>query len=64
MNVLNIQSLASLADSYSVVKDIRILPMSQQNLLRLLTIIAAPLVPLMLTMFPLGEVIKRLLKLL
>jgi hypothetical protein len=60
----DIQSLASLADSYSVVKDIRILPMSKQNLLRLLTIIAAPLVPLMLTMFPLGEVVKRLLKLL
>jgi hypothetical protein len=60
----DIQALADLANSYSVVKDIRLVPMSKQNLVRLLTIVAAPLAPLMLTMFPLGEAIKRLLKLL
>lgn len=59
----DIQSLSDLAHSYSVVKDIRVLPVSKQNLLHLVTIIAAPLVPLTLTMFPLVEVIKRLLKL-
>jgi hypothetical protein len=59
----DIRTLDSLANSYSLVKEIRLVPMSKQNLVRLLTIIALPLVPLLLTMFPLSEVIKRLLKL-
>jgi hypothetical protein len=59
----DIQSLADLSNSYATVKDIRLLPMSKQDLFRLLGVVAIPLLPLVLTMFSLDEVVKRLLKL-
>jgi hypothetical protein len=63
LGTADIQSLADLANSYAVVKDIRLLPVTKQSLVRLVGTIALPLVPLILTMFPLGEVIQRLSKL-
>ena len=59
----DIQSLADLANSYNVVRDLRVLPITKQNLIRLVVAIAFPLAPLVLTMFPLDEILKRLLKL-
>jgi hypothetical protein len=59
----DIQSLADLANSYGVVRDLRLLPVSKQNLTRLVVMLALPLLPLILTMFPLEEILKRLLKL-
>jgi hypothetical protein len=63
LGTADIQSLADLANSYATIKDIRLLPMSRQDLLRLVGIIAFPFLPLVLTMFSLEEVIKRLFKL-
>jgi hypothetical protein len=63
LGTADIQSLADLANSYATVKDIHLLPMSRQDLLRLVGIIAFPFLPLVLTMFSLDEVIKRLFKL-
>jgi hypothetical protein len=59
----DIQSLADLANSYAVVGAIRLLPISKENFIHLVTVIALPLLPLTLTMFPFGEVITRLIKL-
>jgi hypothetical protein len=63
LGTADIQSLADLANSYATVKDIRLLPVSRQDLIRLVGIIAFPFLPLVLTMFSLDEVIKRLFKL-
>jgi hypothetical protein len=59
----DIQSLADLGNSYAVVKDIRLLPITRQNLFRLVAVISFPIVPLALTVFPLGEILKRLFEL-
>ncbi len=56
----DIQSLADLGNSYEVVQDMRMLPLSWQTVLRLAIIIALPFAPLLLTMFPLTELIGRL----
>jgi hypothetical protein len=44
-------------------KDTRLLPMSKRDLFRLMGIIVLPFLPLVLTMFSVDEVIKRLFKL-
>jgi hypothetical protein len=59
----DIQSLADMANSYAVVSETRLFPISKQALLRLTIMIALPLLPLALTMFPLDEMIGRLFKL-
>ena len=58
----DIQSLADLANSYNVVSSISLLPVAQGALVRLAVLIASPLLPLLLTVIPLSEVIKRLFK--
>jgi hypothetical protein len=63
LGTADIQSLADLGNSYATVKDIHLLPMSKQDLFRLVGIIVLPFLPLVLTMFSLNEVIKRLFKL-
>lgn len=59
----DIQSLADLANSYSVVRESRLVPVSKRNLILLVVMLALPLLPLVLTMFPLEEILKRLVKL-
>lgn len=59
----DIQSLADLANSFSVASEIRLVPITKRVLIRLALVIAAPLLPLTLTMFPLDEVVRRLFKL-
>ena len=59
----DLQSLSSLASSFAIVSRIRFLPISKATLLRLVLLVAVPLLPLTLTMFPLDEVLKRLYKL-
>lgn len=59
----DIQSLSDLANSYQVVSEFRLLPVTNQNLVRLVLWIAFPLLPLTLTMVPLEELIKRFFKL-
>jgi hypothetical protein len=58
----DIQSLADLADSYAVVKDMRIVPFSIHDVTQLVAATAVPLLPLTLTAFSLEEVLTRLIK--
>jgi hypothetical protein len=57
----DLQSLADLANSFEVVRTMRIAPITRDASLRLVAAIVAPIVPLALTMMPLEELLKRLL---
>jgi hypothetical protein len=58
----DIESLSDLANSYNVVSSIGLLPVTQRTLARLTLLIASPLLPLLLTVIPLSEIIKRVIK--
>ena len=60
----DIQSLADLGNSYSVVGDMRIVPFGMTDIARLAGATAAPLIPLTLTIFSFEEVVTRLFKIL
>ena len=60
----DIQSLADLGNSYSVIGEMRIVPFGILDVTRLAAVTAAPLVPLTLTIFSLEEVLTRLVKIL
>jgi hypothetical protein len=57
----DIQSLADLANSFEVVRTMRIAPVTTEALLRLVAATLAPLVPLALTMMSLEDLLKQLL---
>ena len=57
----DIQSLADLANSFEVVRTMRIAPITKDALLRLVVATVAPIVPLLLTMMPLEELLRKLL---
>ncbi len=56
----DIQSLADLANSFDVVRTMRVLPITRDAVFWLMVATLAPLVPLMLTMMPLEELLKTL----
>jgi hypothetical protein len=58
----DIQSLADLANSFEVVTDMRVVPFSRASVVRLAIVALLPLAPLLLTMFPLEQLIDRALK--
>jgi len=58
----DIQSLADLGNSYAVVREMRITPFGLQDVTRLAAVTAAPLVPLLLTVWSPEEVILRVIK--
>ena len=58
----DIQSLADLANSYQIVQSMRAFPFGKEALIQLNAMIAIPLLPLGLTMFPLEELLLRLVK--
>jgi hypothetical protein len=58
----DIQSLADLGNSYSVVKEMRPVPFGLDDISRLAAATAAPLVPLMLTILSPEELIMRIIK--
>jgi hypothetical protein len=60
----DIQSLADLANSFSVVEHIRPLPFGREAVITVAAIIALPILPLTLTMFSFQELVSRLLKVL
>lgn len=62
LGAADIQSLADLGNSYSVVGEMRIVPFGMPDVVRLAVATAAPLVPLTLTIFSLEEVLTRLFK--
>jgi hypothetical protein len=59
----DIQSLADLANAYTVVNKMRIVPFGKETVIRLAILICLPLLPLTLTMIPLDQVLDRLVKL-
>lgn len=64
LGTADIQSLADLANSYDVVREMGLLPFGRSLVARLAILISLPLLPLTLTMIPLEELVDRLIKLL
>lgn len=60
----DIQSLADLANSYSVVREMRPVPFGKETLVQIVGAAAIPLLPLALSIVPADEIVKRLLGLL
>ena len=59
----DIQSLADLGNSFEVVKEIRVIPVSRSTLLYLVIMTLLPIAPLLLTMISVDELLDRLAKL-
>ena len=57
----DIQSLADMGNSFSVVQNMRIVPVKRDDILRLVGATLAPIVPLALTMMSLEELLKKLM---
>jgi hypothetical protein len=57
----DIQSLADLGNSFEVVKGMRVAPVSKEAILQLAAAVLVPIVPLLLTMMPWEELLKKLL---
>jgi len=57
----DIQSLADLANSFEVVRSIRLAPISKEAVLQLLVVTLLPVAPLVLTMMSVEDVLKKLL---
>ena len=64
LGAADIQSLADLGNSYSLVREMRPVPFGLDDISRLAAATAAPLVPLLLTVFSPEELIMRLIKVL
>jgi hypothetical protein len=58
----DIQTLAALARSFDVVREMGMLPFGRNVVIRLALMLALPLSPLVLTMIPIEELLARLLK--
>jgi hypothetical protein len=58
----DIQSLADLGNSYSVVREMSIVPFGLQDIARLAAATAAPLLPLTLTIWSVEELLTRIVK--
>jgi hypothetical protein len=57
----DLQSLADLGNSFEIVRTIRIAPFTKEAILQLAAVTVAPLLPLLLTVMPFEELLKRLL---
>jgi hypothetical protein len=57
----DIQSLADLNNSFDVVRGMRPFPFGKETLIQLAVVTALPALPLVLTVIPLEELVKRLL---
>jgi hypothetical protein len=62
LGAADIQSLADLGNSYAMVREMRSVPFGLEDITRLAIATAAPLVPLLLTVFSLEELIMRIMK--
>src|SRR3974390_968585 len=56
----DIQSLADLSNSFEVVRTMRIVPFTKETIVQLAVAAAIPVGPLVLTMMPVEEILKRL----
>jgi hypothetical protein len=57
----DIQSLADMAGSFDVVRSMRMVPITRSAIVQLAMAVLAPIMPLLLTMMPLEELLKKLL---
>ena len=57
----DLQSLADLGNSFAVIQDMRVVPVTKLAMFQLGVVTAAPVVPLVLTLMPLDELLKKLL---
>jgi hypothetical protein len=64
LGAADIQSLADLSNSYGLVREMRPVPFGLDDVARLAAATAAPLVPLLLTIFSLEELFIRIMKVL
>lgn len=60
----DIQSLADLDNSFSIIREMRAVPFVMDDVIRLLIATAAPLAPLLLTIMPLEQLVTQALKIL
>jgi hypothetical protein len=58
----DVQSLADLGNSYELVQNMRLLPFTRDAVVQLAVITLVPVAPLLLTMIPLEELLKRLVQ--
>jgi hypothetical protein len=58
----DIQSLADLGNSFEIVRTIRVIPVTRDALVQLTVITVLPIAPLVLTMIPLEDLVRRLLQ--
>jgi hypothetical protein len=56
----DIQSLADMGNSFQVIRDIRPVPFDKNTVIHLVVILLIPVSPLVLTMIPLEELIRKL----
>ena len=61
LGAADIQSLADLENGFSVIKSITALPVSRDTFIRLILATVIPFAPLLLTMFPLEELLNRII---
>jgi hypothetical protein len=64
LGAADIQSLADLSNSYSLVRDMRAVPFGLDDMTRLAAATAAPMLPLLLTVFSPEELMMRVIKVL
>ena len=57
----DIQSLADLSNSFEVVRTMRLAPITRDDVIRLVIVTLVPVAPLLLTMMPLDELVRRLI---
>lgn len=57
----DIQSLADLAGAHDVLREMRLLPFGRQTIVTLAIVIALPYLPLLLTMVPFEELLRRVI---
>jgi hypothetical protein len=58
----DIQSLADLGNSFAVVREMRAVPFVTDDVVRLLVVTVAPLLPLLLTIMPLDQLVTQVIK--
>jgi hypothetical protein len=62
LGTADIQSLADLTNSFEVVRAVNAFPIGKRTLIQFAVIVALPILPLTLTMFPLSEILGKLVK--
>jgi len=61
MGSSDIQSLSDLANSFEIVRSMRVVPFGKETVVYLVVATALPILPLVLTMIPLEELMKKLI---